>query len=82
MNVKMNFLWIALIFVSVLSSAAEASRLEDEPPTAKAHFADLNLKSQAGIEVLYGRIKHAARRVCDVPQRTRMIGTAQAVKKC
>jgi len=40
-------------------------------------FADLNVNTQAGVEVLYGRIHAAARRVCDQPA-----GDPTGIKAC
>ncbi len=39
-------------------------------PTKVVHYADLNLNSRDGVEVLYRRIQGAARDVCGPPART------------
>jgi UrcA family protein len=36
-----------------------------EPPARVVHFGDLDLSRQSGAELLYGRIKSAARQVCE-----------------
>jgi len=46
-------------------SAAQATE-QDDPPTRTVRFDDLNLASPAGAKALYGRIRSAAHRVCEV----------------
>ena len=46
--------------------AASASVQAEDVPSKTVKFADLNITSQAGAKVLYGRIRAAARDVCRV----------------
>ena len=47
-----------------LSTAVEA--MEPGPPTKTVRYADLNIQTPEGAKVLYGRIRSAARDVCDI----------------
>ena len=79
---KLNLPSAALIFLSALSSVAVASGGEDVLPSTTVKIADLNLNTSDGIATLYTRLRYAARRVCEVPEKTRMVGVAQAAKQC
>ena len=63
-------MWLAC---GLVASNAHAGDSHSE--TVK--FADLNLGSPEGVEVLYGRIHAAARRVCDQPA-----GELTAIGRC
>jgi len=82
MKLKQNLPCAVLIFVSALSNVAMASGGADVMPTARVKLADLDLNTPDGISTLYARIKHAARRVCEAPGGTRMIGVARTAKEC
>jgi UrcA family protein len=55
---------LALIGGAVLSSPVLAGEPSD-PPSITVKFADLNLRTPAGVEALYKRIHSAATQVCD-----------------
>ena len=63
-------LWLAC---GLAVSSAQAGDARSET----VRFGDLNLRSQAGVEALYGRIHAAARRVCEMPA-----GEQAAAKGC
>ena len=56
-----------ILLTGSLSRAALANvpSLADNPPHLTVKYGDLNLNSREGIDVLYQRIKGAARQVCD-----------------
>ena len=58
---------LAAISAALLSAHAFAASRSDEPMSVKVHYADLDLSKPAGAEALYGRIKVAARKVCQGP---------------
>lgn len=82
MNMKKNLTCAMLIFVSGLTGAAEATNGVDPARTTVVRFADLNLKSPEGVAILYGRIRHAARRVCGYPETTRQVSLGLIAKEC
>src|SRR5581483_8672169 len=51
--------------ISGLVPAAKATQLADSLPSKKVYYGDLKLDSPSGVEALYGRIKGAARAVCN-----------------
>jgi UrcA family protein len=71
MNRK-NF-WIASIVsglavftaISGLAQTAKATQPNGTLPSQKVYYGDLKLDSASGVEALYGRIKSAARTVCN-----------------
>jgi len=63
-------MWLACALV-----ASNASANDVRSETVK--FADLDVKTSAGVQALYGRIHAAARRVCEQPS-----GEQQAVRSC
>ena len=62
-RMKQSTAWLALI---TLASAAASANPHDteEVRSEKVNFADLNLNTLAGVNVLYDRISRAARLVC------------------
>jgi UrcA family protein len=62
LRMKQSTAWLALI--TLASAAASANPHEDEIRSEKVNFADLNLNTLAGVNVLYDRITRAARLVC------------------
>jgi UrcA family protein len=56
----------ALPHLAVMSALINA-HADDQVRSESVKFADLNLGSPADVEALYGRIRAAARRVCDQP---------------
>lgn len=70
----------AVALVAVLVSG---SVLADQPdPSKTVSYADLNLKSSAGVEALYKRIKKAAYEVCQIPTGTHQIKIESEFKAC
>jgi len=63
LRMKQSTAWLALI---TLASAAASSnpREAEEVRSEKVNFADLNVNTLAGVNVLYDRITRAARLVC------------------
>ncbi len=59
LRMKQPGAWLAL--VTLASAAASANPQENETLKQKVNFADLNLNTIAGINVLYERITRAAR---------------------
>jgi UrcA family protein len=51
--------------LGALAAPVQATE-QDDPPTRTVRFGDLNLASPAGAKALYGRIRLAAHRVCEV----------------
>ena len=62
LRMKQSTAWLALI--TLASAAAGANPHEDEIRSEKVNFADLNVNTLAGVNVLYDRITRAARLVC------------------
>jgi UrcA family protein len=55
---------VAAICVAFAAVAAHADDTLVNAPKRTVHYADLNLNTQAGISVLYSRIRNAAEQVC------------------
>jgi UrcA family protein len=68
------------ILLGSLSAVAAAGPL-DEVPSRKVNFADLDLTRNAGVAVLYARIKSAAREVC-LPTYTWVAEDNKATLQC
>jgi UrcA family protein len=49
---------------AALCAASASAQAAEDVPSKTVKFADLNITSQAGAKVLYGRIRAAARDVC------------------
>jgi UrcA family protein len=60
------FLCGALTLSALQATALSATRAEDDPPTQRVNYADLDISKPAGAKVLYSRIVAAARRVCEL----------------
>jgi len=69
-----------LTSVSFGVSALEAER-NVELPTVTVRYADLNLNTPAGVEMLYARLRAASRSVCGVVD-AHGLNDAQAAKSC
>jgi UrcA family protein len=50
--------------IAMVAGGAQAEQSVDAPAHMAVSYADLNLNSDAGIAVLYKRLKYAARQVC------------------
>jgi UrcA family protein len=55
---------VAALGVASLAIGAHADESVGRVPARTVHYADLNLNTQAGAEVLYKRIRNAAEQVC------------------
>jgi UrcA family protein len=69
----------ALIGNSVGLAAEPESRTE--MPSVTVRYADLDLNTPAGVEALYGRLRAAARAVCNVDERRPLV-EVMAAKSC
>jgi UrcA family protein len=72
------------LFVALMSSligVAGAGESSNDPPKRTVHFADLDLSRSAGVAALYGRIRFAAREVCE-PVRDRGLQSMSARTRC
>jgi len=61
---RIAFVVLAAAPITMLASVAPAHESADAPAHMAVSYADLNLNSDAGIAVLYKRLKYAARQVC------------------
>jgi len=69
------------LLVGSLNALAGGAALADVPTQRTVHFADLDLTQNAGSELLYGRIKVAAREVCE-PVNIRELAFIAAANRC
>jgi UrcA family protein len=53
------------VLMGSLNAVAAAGESDNELPKRVVHFADLDLTRNAGVAVLYARIRFAAREVCE-----------------
>ena len=78
-----NLLLTALFAVSFYVPMASAMVHQEDDNAVRVTFAELDLTQQAGVEVLYQRIRTAARKVCGANvYRTRSLSTQHAAKEC
>jgi len=76
-----KFALAAAICLTAFTMGAQAGDLGNGVPARTVHYADLNLDTQAGVAVLYKRIRYAAEEVCgDVGARD--LDQAAAAKAC
>jgi UrcA family protein len=61
---RIAFVVLAAAPIAMLASVAPAHESADAPAHMTVSYADLNLNSDAGIAVLYKRLRYAARQVC------------------
>lgn len=64
LRMKQPTAWLALIALASAAASANPRDNEDTVRSEKVNFADLNLNTLAGVNVLYERITRAARLVC------------------
>lgn len=69
------------VLMGSLSAAFAAVALADESPNRVVHYTDLDLTRSTGVEMLYTRIKVAAREVCE-PEGTRGLAFVAAANQC
>lgn len=69
---------------AVLTALICGPTLADAPadPMKAVSYADLNLKSAAGVAALYQRIGRAAGQVCQMPQGTKQLVIETGIKAC
>jgi UrcA family protein len=72
---------IALTFFALVSVDARAADTQ-APASVKVAYSVVALNSPAGAAEVYLKIKHAARKVCDVYTGARTLQTQIAVNKC
>ena len=80
MNTFAKYRVTAALLATLACGTALADAFPD--PAKTVNYADLNLKSQAGVAVLYQRIKKAALEVCQIPVGTHQIRIEQELKAC
>ena len=71
---------VAALVAALVSGSVLAGPPAD--PSKTVSYADLNLKSQAGVDALYKRIRKAAYEVCQMPTGTRQIRIESEFKAC
>jgi UrcA family protein len=72
---------VAAVYVAFAVGAAHADESWVNAPQRTVHYADLNLNTQAGISVLYRRIRNAADQVCGDVHSKRLVEAREA-KAC
>ena len=80
MNSSVNLRCAAAVIAALVSGSVLAGPPAD--PSKTVNYSDLNLKSSAGVEVLYKRIKKAAYEVCQLPTGTHQIRIESEFKAC
>lgn len=70
-----------LLIAATLTAGFALTARAAEPPQVHVNYADLNLNTTAGANVLYQRIRAAADKVCYVND-GRDLGTIPAAKAC
>lgn len=79
MTTRLTLRCVALL----LTACSCLPALADEPlPSKSVTYADLNLKSHAGVATLYKRIERAAIEVCDIPQGTLLLKFEAEIRAC
>jgi UrcA family protein len=77
MNSSVTFRCAATVIAALVSGSVLAT-----DPSKTVSYADLNLKSSAGVDALYKRIKKAAYEVCQLPTGTHQIRIESELKAC
>jgi UrcA family protein len=74
---------VAALGALISSSAGMAAETESRAgiPSVTVRYADLDLNTAAGVEVLYARLRAASRAVCNVDERRPLV-EAMAAKSC
>ena len=80
MNSLVTFRCAAVAIAALVSGSALAVAPAD--PMKTVSYADLNLKSTAGVASLYRRIQRAAREVCLMPRGTKQFVIESGIKAC
>lgn len=77
-----NLIRCAAILVAGLTCGSVLAADDTSEPHKAVSYADLNLKSSAGIATLYQRIRLAAGEVCQLAQGTVALKLAAEIKAC
>jgi len=64
LRMKQSTAWLALVTLASAAASANPRDTEETVRSEKVNFADLNLSTLAGVNVLYDRITRAAHLVC------------------
>jgi UrcA family protein len=80
-NLKTAIPWTMLTILLGPLSAVAAVAPPDEVPSRRVTYADLDLTRNAGVAVLYARIKSAAREVC-LPVYSWVAEDTKATQQC
>ena len=80
-TMRMTFVAFAALSATMLAGVTQAAGFGDDPPKQTVSYQDLNLKSDAGIKVLYRRIQNAADQVCGNTD-TRDLQVTSAKRAC
>jgi UrcA family protein len=80
MKIAINSI-LFVVLMSSLNGFAGAGESVNDPPKRVVHFADLDLSRGAGVAALYGRIRFAAREVCE-PVQDRALRSIGARTRC
>jgi UrcA family protein len=70
-----------VVLMGSLNAVAGAGEWDNGPPKRVVHFADLDLTRNAGVAMLYARIRFAAREVCE-PVEDRALQSILARSHC
>ncbi len=85
-NMRMTGLAIAgVVLASVLGAAGPSLAQNDDPSagiTVKVHYADLDLRGQAGAKVMFQRIENAAVEACGGQPDVRVLARRMAFDHC
>ena len=78
-----NLIYTALFAVCFYAPVTSAMIHEEGDNSVRVSFGELDVSQQEGVEVLYQRIKTAARKVCGANDyRIRSLSTQRVAKKC
>ena len=78
-----NLIFTALFAVGFYAPVTSAMVYEESDNTIRVTFGELDVSQQEGVEVLYQRIRTAARKVCGANDyRIRSLGIQRTAKKC
>ena len=78
---KSNLPAIAFALAALVATHPSTAFANNEPPSEKVHYGDLNLASEDGIKALDRRLDRAVQRVCGQAT-VRELYQQQAIEKC
>ncbi|MFN2098976.1 UrcA family protein [Altererythrobacter sp. MF3-039] len=70
------------VFVTTLATLPVSAQAQDVPPEVVISYADLNLESKAGEEILERRIRKAVEKVCGGPALKINLSFARPIREC